>query len=155
MKHQFKPAVLASAIAVTLALGGCGSDQEQPEITNIFEETGLWCKLPAVVDIASPDFYPVSALEQADLDAAKNIAKMAAQAEAGDSWDEAAWDADFKYEDLDLYGILGLTLEEQERQATAKAEAREFQISQGQDVMAKVLMHGLKPGLRQYHQQAI
>jgi hypothetical protein len=135
MKHQFKPAVLASAIAVTLALGGCGSDQEQPEITNIFEETGLWCKLPAVVDIASPDFYPVSALEQADLDAAKNIAKMAAQAEAGDSWDEAAWDADFKYEDLDLYGILGLTLEEQERQATAKAEAREFQISQGQDVI--------------------
>jgi hypothetical protein len=133
MKHQFKPAVLASAIAVTLSLGGCGSDQEQPEITNVFEETGLWCKLPAVVEIASPDSYPISAGEQAELDAAKNVAKMAAQVEAGDSWDEAVWDSEFKYEDLDLYTVLGLTLEEKERQATAKAEAREFQIGQGQD----------------------
>jgi hypothetical protein len=135
MKHQFKPAVLASAIAVTLALGGCGSDQEQPEIIDVFEETGLWCKLPDIVQIASPDSYPISALEQAELDAAKNVAKMAAQAEAGDSWDEAEWDADFEYEDLDLYSVLGLTLEEQERQATAKAEALAFQIAQGQDVI--------------------
>ena len=135
MKHQFKPAVLASAIAVTLALGGCGSDQEQPEITNIFEETGLWCKLPEIVQIASPDSYPISALEEAELEAAKNVAKMAAQTEAGDSWDEAAWDASFKNEDLDLYSVLGLTLEEKERQAIAKAEAREFQIAQGQDVV--------------------
>jgi hypothetical protein len=135
MKHQFKPAVLASAIAVTLALGGCGSDQEQPEIVNIFEETGLWCKLPEIVQIASPDSYPLSALEQNTLDAAKNVAKMAAQTEAGDLWDEAAWEADFKYENLDLYNVLGLTLEEKERQVIAKAEAREFQIAQGQDVV--------------------
>ncbi len=135
MKHQFKPAVLASAIAVTLALGGCGSDQEQPEITDIFAETGLWCKLPDIVQIASPDSYPVSAEEQKKLDDAKAIAKTAAQTEAGDSWDADAWEAEFKYEDLDLYAILGLTLEEKERQATAKAEAREFQISQGQDVI--------------------
>jgi len=135
MKHQFKPAVLASAIAVTLALGGCGSDQEQPQIIDIFEETGLWCKLPAIVQDASPDSYPISSLEEAELESAKNVAKMAAQVEAGDSWDAAAWDAEFKYEDLDLYAVLGLTLEEKERQDTAKEEAFDFQIAQGQDVV--------------------
>ena len=71
MKHQFKPAVLASAIAVTLAIGGCGSDQEQPEIIDVFEETGLWCKLPDIVQIASPDSYPISPSEQNELDAGR------------------------------------------------------------------------------------
>lgn len=135
MKYKFKPIMLGSAIAVTAALSGCGSDQAQPEITNVFEEVGLWCKSPQVVQIASADSYPLSANEQAGLDAAKAAVKAAAQAEAGGSWDETAWEADFKYEDLDLYSILGLTLEETERQAIAKEEARAFQISQGQDVI--------------------
>jgi hypothetical protein len=135
MKYKFKPLMLGSAIAVTAALSGCGSDQAQPEITDVFTEVGLWCKSPQIVQIASADSYPLSAQEEASLGDAKVIAKAAAQAEAGDSWDEAAWEADFKYEDLDLYAILGLTIEETERQAIAKEEARAFQISQGQDVI--------------------
>ena len=135
MKYKFKPLMLGSAIAVSAALSGCGSDQAQPEITDVFEEVGLWCKNPEIVQIASADSYPLSADEQAGLDAAKAAAKAAAEAEAGDDWDEAAWEADFKYEDLDLYSILGLTLEEQERQAIAKEEARAFQVGQGQDVI--------------------
>jgi len=135
MKYKFKPLMLGSAIAVTAALSGCGSDQAQPEITDVFEEVGLWCKSPQIVQIASADSYPLSAQEESSLGDAKVIAKAAAEAEAGDSWDEAAWEADFKYEDLDLYAILGLTLEETERQAIAKEEARAFQISQGQDAI--------------------
>jgi len=135
MKYKFKPLMLGSAIAVSAALSGCGSDPEQPEITNVFAEVGLWCKNPEIVQIASADSYPLSAQEQASLGDAKVIAKAAAEGEAGDSWDEAAWEADFKYEDLDLYAILGLTIEETERQAIAKEEARAFQIGQGQDVI--------------------
>lgn len=135
MKYKFKPIMLGSAVAVSLALGGCGSDQAQPEITDVFAEVGLWCKNPDIVQVASADFYPLTAEEQAGLDASKAEAKAAAEIEAGDSWDEAAWEADFKYEDLDLYSILGLTLEEQARQAVAKEEARAFQVSQGQDVI--------------------
>jgi len=135
MKYKFKPMMLGSAIAVSLALSGCGSDQAQPEITDIFAEVGLWCKNPEVVQIASADFYPLTADEQAGLDAGKATAKATAEAEAGDAWDEAAWEADFKYEQLDLYSILGLTLEETERQVIAKEEARAFQIAQGQDVI--------------------
>ena len=135
MKYKFKPLMLGSAIAVSAALSGCGSDQAQPEITDVFEEVGLWCKNPEIVQIASADSYPLSADEQAALDAGKAAAKAAAESDAGDSWDEAAWEASFKYEDLDLYSVLGLTLEEKERQAVAKEEARAFQIEQGQDVI--------------------
>lgn len=135
MKYKFKPIMLGSAIAVSLALSGCGSDQAQPEITDIFAEVGLWCKNPDLVQIASADFYPLTADEQAGIDAGKAEAKAAAEVEAGDSWDEAAWEADFKYEQLDLYNILGLTLEETARQVVAKDEARAFQITQGQDVI--------------------
>jgi pullulanase len=135
MKYQFKPIMLGSAIAVSLALSGCGNEQAQPEITDIFAEVGLWCKNPEIVQISSADFYPLTADEQAGLDASKAEAKTAAEIEAGDSWDESAWEADFKYEQLDLYSILGLTLEETERQVIAKEEARTFQISQGQDVI--------------------
>jgi len=135
MKDKFKPIMLGSAVAVSLALSGCGSDQAQPEITDVFAEVGLWCKNPDLVQIASADFYPLTADEQAGLDAGKAAAKAAAEAEAGDDWDEAAWEAEFKYEQLDLYSILGLTIEETERQAIAKEEARAFQIAQGQDVI--------------------
>ncbi|WP_019026389.1 hypothetical protein [Colwellia piezophila] len=135
MKYKFKPIMLGSAIAVSLALSGCGSDQAQPEITDIFAEVGLWCKNPDLVQIASADFYPLTAEEQAGIDAGKAAAKAAAEEAAGDSWDEAAWEADFKYEQLDLYSILGLTLEETERQVVAKEEALAFQIAQGQDVI--------------------
>ncbi|GAW95604.1 MULTISPECIES: hypothetical protein [Colwellia] len=135
MKYKFKPIMLGSAIAVSLALSGCGSDQAQPEITDIFAEVGLWCKNPDLVQIASADFYPLTADEQAGIDAGKAEAKTAAEAGAGDSWDEAAWEADFKYEQLDLYSILDLTLEETERQVIAKEEALAFQIAQGQDVI--------------------
>jgi len=138
MKYKFKPLMLGSAIAVSAALSGCGSDPAQPEITDVFKETGLWCKSPQIVQIASADSYPLSADEQAALDAGKAQAKAQALADAGGDWteeEEAAWEADFKYEDLDLYSILGLTIEETERQAVAKEEARAFQISQGQDVI--------------------
>ncbi|TPH15071.1 hypothetical protein [Litorilituus lipolyticus] len=135
MKYNFKPLMLGSVIAVSTALTGCGSDQDQPEITDVFKEVGLWCKSPSIVQIASPDSYPLSDKEQADLATAKAEAKAAAEAEQGDDFDEEAWEAEFKYQDLDLYSILGLTLEEQERQAIAKEEARAFKIDQGQDVI--------------------
>ena len=135
MKYKFKPLMLGTVIAVSTALTGCGSDEAQPEIIDVFEEVGLWCKSPAVVNIASPDSYPLSAQEEADLAAGKAAAKAAAQAEQGDDFDEAAWEAEFKFQDLDLYSILGLTLEEQERQAIAKEEARAFKVGQGQDVI--------------------
>jgi hypothetical protein len=135
MKFKLNPLMLGAAFATLATLGGCGSDPEQPEIIDVFEEVGLWCKSPDIVDISSADFYPISAQEQADLDAAKAVAKAEAEADAGADWDAVAWEADFKYEQLDLYAILGLTIEETERQAIAKEEARAFQIEQGQDVI--------------------
>jgi len=140
MKYKFKPLMLGSAIAVTAALSGCGSDEAQPKITNVFEEVGLWCKSPDVVQIASADYYPLSADELANLAAGKAAAMTQAQTDAGDSWDDAMaaeWEANFEYGDLDLYhpDMLGLTLEEKERQAAAKAEARAFQVENGQDVI--------------------
>ena len=144
MKYKFKPLMLGSAIAVSAALSGCGSDQEQPEITDVFKEVGLWCKSPEIVQIASPDSYPLSAQEVADIEAAIDVAKAEdlAEADPDGNWTdeeiaawEAEWEANFKLTDLDLYAILGLTLEEQERQAVAKEEARAFQIEQGQDVI--------------------
>ena len=71
MKYKFKPIMLGSAIAVSLALSGCGSDQAQPEITDTFAEVGLWCKNPEIVQISSADFYPLTADEQAGIDAGK------------------------------------------------------------------------------------
>ena len=127
--------MLGAAFATLATLGGCGSDPEQPEIVDVFEDVGLWCKSPDVVQISSADFYAVSADEQAKLDAAKATAKAQAEVDAGADWNEAAWEEDFKYEDLDLYAVLGLTLEEQERQAVAKEEARAFQVEQGQDAI--------------------
>lgn len=135
MKYKSKPMMLVSAIALTAALSGCGSDQAQPEIIDIFEEVGLWCKSPTIVQIASADSYPLSTEEQTLLESAKAAEKASAEADAGDSWDEAAWEESFKYEELDLYSILGLTIEETERQVVAKDEARAFQISQGQDAI--------------------
>lgn len=133
MKYNLTPFMLGAVITISTVLTGCGSDQDQPVITDVFEEVGLWCKSPSIVQIASSDFYPLSEQEKASLAAGKAAAKAAAQAEQGDSFDEAAWEAKFKYESLDLYSILGLTLEEQERQAIAKEEARAFKVGQGQD----------------------
>lgn len=135
MKYNLTTLMLGSVMAVSTVLTGCGSDAEQPEITDVFEEVGLWCKSPDIVQIASPDSYPLTDKENADLAAAKAEAKAAAEAEQGDDWDEAAWEAEFKYQSLDLYSILGLTLEEKERQAIAKEEARAFKVEQGQDVI--------------------
>jgi len=135
MKLKFKPLMIGTALVLSASLSGCGSDQSQPEITDIFEEVGLWCKSPEVVEIASPDFYPLTETEIADVNAAIEVARAEAEAEAGDDWDEAEWEASFKLNQLDLYGILGLTLEEKERQAIAKEEARAFKIEQGQDVV--------------------
>jgi len=135
MKYKFKPLMLGTVIAVSATLAGCGSDEAQPEITDVFADVGLWCKSPAVVEIASADFYPLTEDEKANVNAAIAVEKAAAEAEAGDSWDEAEWEANFKLTDLDLYSILGLTLEEKARQATAKEEARAFKIEQGQDVI--------------------
>ncbi|GHE78030.1 hypothetical protein [Thalassotalea profundi] len=135
MKYNLTPLMLGAAIAVSTILTGCGGDEAKPIITDVFEDVGLWCKSPSIVQIASPDFYPLSEEDNAGLAAGKAAAKAAAQAEQGDSFDEAAWEASFKYESLDLYSILGLTLEEKERQAIAKEEARAFKIGQGQDVI--------------------
>ena len=139
MKFKIEPLMLCAVISVSTTLVGCGgSDEAQPEITNVFEETGLWCKNPEIVQIASADSYPLSQDEKEALAAAKAVAKAQALADAGGTWSadqEAAWEASFKFESLDLYAILGLTLEEKERQVAAKAQAREFQVSQGQDVI--------------------
>ncbi len=144
MKYKFKPLMLGSAIAVSAALSGCGSDQAQPEITDVFAEVGLWCKNPEIVQIASPDSYPLSEQEIADVNAAAEIAKAndLAQADPDSEWTDeevaewvAEWEANFKITDLDLYSILGLTIEETARQVIAKEEARAFQIEQGQDVI--------------------
>ena len=135
MKFKIKPLMLGTVIAAGSALSGCGSDQSQPEITNVFEEVGLWCKSPDIVEIASPDFYPLTETEITNVNAAIEVARAEAKAEAGDSWDEAEWEASFKLNELDLYSILGLTIEEKERQAIAKEEARAFKISEGQDLV--------------------
>ncbi|MCW8866557.1 MAG: hypothetical protein OQK22_16860, partial [Colwellia sp.] len=126
MKLQFKPLMLGAVIAVSATLSGCGGDDALPEKVDVFNDVGLWCKNPDIVQIASPDFYPLSDDEQT----AYNTARDAAQVEAGDDWDEDVWKASF-----DFYTIFDLTLEEKERQAIAKAEARAFKIEQGQDVV--------------------
>ncbi|MDG1752204.1 MAG: hypothetical protein P8I03_11155 [Thalassotalea sp.] len=138
MKFKIKPLMLSAIIATSTALTGCGGSEPTPEIQNVFEETGLWCKNPEIVQIASADSYALSEAEESALATAKGEAKAQALADAGGTWtaeEEASWEASFKYESLDLYSLLGLTIEETERQAVAKEEARAFQISKGQDIV--------------------
>jgi pullulanase len=135
MKYKFKPLMLGTVIAVSTLLTACGGDEAQPEVTDVFKEVGLWCKSPEIVQIASADSYPLSETEIAGVNAAIEVVKAEAKALAGDSWDETEWEAGFKLKDLDLYSILGLTLEEKARQVIAKQEARAFKVEQGQDVI--------------------
>jgi len=135
MRLKIKPLMLGTALLVSATLSGCGSDQSQPEVTDVFQDVGLWCKSPDVIEIASADFYPLSAAEIVDVNAAIALAKTEAEAAAGDLWDATEWEENFKPDSLDLYSILGLTIEETARQVIAKAEARAFKVSQGQDTV--------------------
>lgn len=126
MKFKFKPLILGAIVAVSASLTGCGGDDALPEKVDVYKDVGLWCKSPDLVQIASPDFYPLNTEEQADYDTALDAAKV----EAGDDWDETVWIATFNF-----YNIFDLTLEEKERQVIAKEDARAFKIEQGQDII--------------------
>ena len=85
------------------------------------------CELPEVTHVVDEDFHPLSQQE-------KDALRLAVDPEG--TWEQAkvdAWNAadsrdvyDYKYEDIDMYAVLGLTKEEFARQATAKEEARVF-----------------------------
>ncbi|MGL1958053.1 MAG: hypothetical protein OCD00_12140 [Colwellia sp.] len=126
MKFKFKPLILSAIVAVSASLTGCGGDDALPEKVDVYKDDGLWCKSPDIVQIASPDFYPLNTEEQSAYDTARD----AAQVEAGDDWDETVWIATFNF-----YNIFDLTLEEKERQVIAKEDARAFKIEQGQDII--------------------
>lgn len=127
MSLQYKPLSLV-ALATTAVLYGCGGD-DSIEKTNVYDDTtktGLWCPSPQIVQTVDADYHPLSAAEQAAL-------KAAAMARDGAAFDEAAFNVyNYDYAGINLFDVLGLTLSEQARQATAKAEARAFKISQGQ-----------------------
>lgn len=127
MSLQYKPLSLV-ALATTAVLYGCGSD-DTIEKTNVYDDTtktGLWCPSPQIVQTVDADYHPLSATEISAL-------KAAAMARDGAEFDEAAFNAyTYDYAGIDLFDVLGLTLAEKARQATAKAEARAFKISQGQ-----------------------
>lgn len=127
MSLQYKPLSLV-ALATTAVLYGCGGD-DTIEKTYVYDDntkTGLWCPLPQIVQTVDADYYPLSTDEINDLTAA-------AMARDGADFDEAAFDVyNYDYAGIELFGVLGMTQAEQARQATAKAEARAFKISQGQ-----------------------
>ncbi|MEH8019195.1 hypothetical protein MN202_18305 [Rheinheimera muenzenbergensis] len=132
MSLQYKPLSLV-ALATTAVLYGCGGD-DSIEKTYVYDDTtktGLWCPSPQIVQTVDADYHPLSAAEQAAL-------KAAAMARDGAAFDEAAFNAyTYDYAGINLFEVLGLTLSEQARQATAKEEARAFKISQGQqDIFA-------------------
>ena len=127
MSLQFKPLSLV-ALATTAVLYGCGGDDaiEKTAVYDGDSKTGLWCPLPQIVQTVDADYHPLSADEQAAL-------RAAAEARDGADFDADAFDVySYDYAGINLYNVLGLTLSEQARQATAKQEARAFKISQGQ-----------------------
>ncbi len=125
MSLQIKPLSLV-ALATTAVLYGCGGDDAIEKKYVYDGNTGLWCPSPQIVQTVDADFHPLSASEQAAL-------KAAAMARDGAAFDEAAFNVySYDYAGIDLFAVLGLTLSEKERQATAKAEAKAFKISQGQ-----------------------
>jgi len=127
MSLQYKPLSLV-ALATTAVLYGCGSD-DSVEKTYVYDDatkTGLWCPLPQIVQTVDADYYPLSADEISAL-------RAAAMARDGAAFDAAAFNAyTYDYDGINLFDVLGLTLAEKARQVTAKAEARAFKVSQGQ-----------------------
>jgi pullulanase len=125
MSLQYKPLSLV-ALATTAVLYGCGSDDTIEKKYVYDGNTGLWCASPQIVQTVDADFHPLSTSEKAAL-------KAAAKARDGASFDEAAFNVySYDYAGIDLFAVLGLTLSEKGRQATAKAEAKAFKIAQGQ-----------------------
>ena len=127
MSLQFKPLSLV-ALATTAVLYGCGGDgsAEKEFVYDDDNKTGLWCPLPQIVQTVDADYHPLSTAEIAAL-------KAAAMARDGAAFDADAFDPySYDYDGINLFDVLGLTLSEQARQVTAKAEARDFKISQGQ-----------------------
>lgn len=122
------------AIATSVALYGCSDDYTTPEKQTV-ADVGLWAPPGEIVQVVDSDFYPLTAEDKTALANAKAAAKAAAMEAQGEDFDDAAWEAEFKYEDLDLYAILGLTNEELGRQAIAKEEARAFKIDQGMQAL--------------------
>jgi len=121
------------AIATSVALYGCSDDNyETPEADKQRQaDVGLWAPVGEIVQVVDSDFYPLTSEESEALATAKASAKEAAAKAGGDTFDPDAWEADFKYESLDLYSILGLTNEELARKAEAKKVARTFKDDQG------------------------
>lgn len=153
MNFKLKP--LSVAVMTTVALAGCGdivTEEETIEKTFPVEQgkvdpntgfiltaaSGLTCKSPDIVQEIDADFYPLTAEE---MTAIKAAALVIANPDSDWTADEvAAWESTFNpytfdYGTLDLYSVLGLTLEEQGRMAIAKEEAKAFKIGQKQDVI--------------------
>lgn len=140
MNFKLKPLSLA-ALATATVLSGCGTEEETIQKTKVFDnetKTGLWCKLPDIVQTVDADFHP---LTEAEIDALETVALSIANADDTFTDQEiedfkASFNPyDFDYGTYDLYQTLGLTMEEEARRLVAKAEAREFKIGQKQDVI--------------------
>ncbi len=140
MNFKLKPLSLA-ALATATILSGCGTEEETIVKTKVFDEeskTGLWCKLPDIVQTVDADFHPLSAEEMTALEAV--ALSIADPDDAFTDTQKEQFSASFNpytfdYGTYDLYQTLGLTMEEEARQAIAKEEARAFKIGQKQDVI--------------------
>jgi pullulanase len=137
MNFKLKPLSLA-ALATATVLSGCSTEEETIEKTRVFDpesNTGLWCKLPDVVKTVDADFHP---LTEAEISALETVALEITDPNGEMTEEEVtAFKASFNpytfdYDTYDLYGPLGLTMEEMARQAVAKEEARQFKIGQKQ-----------------------
>ncbi|GAA0292055.1 hypothetical protein GCM10009128_08170 [Psychrosphaera haliotis] len=140
MNFKLKPLSLA-ALATATVLSGCGTEEETIQKTTVFDaesNTGLWCKLPDIVQTVDADFHPLTETEVAAL---KTVALSIADPDNTFSDTEketfrSSFNAyEFDYGTYDLYQTLGLTKEEEARRLVAKEEARQFKIDQKQDVI--------------------
>lgn len=153
MKFKLKPLSVAM-LATATVLSGCGSDGDNVEKTaltdpaqtanNGFSQTansGLTCKSPDIVQVIDSDFYPLTQSEKDALRAAADPDGTWSAEKVAD-WNSPTSSAayDYDYDGINLYKVfaavtgghtnaLGLTKEETARQATAKAEAKEFKAS--------------------------
>ena len=139
MNFKLKPLSLA-ALATATVLSGCGTEEETIDKEVVFDEatkTGLWCKLPDIVQTVDADFHPLSESEVEKLQA---VALEISYPDGATEDEAAAFAAsfnpyEFDFSEVDLYPVLGLTMEEEARQVIAKEEARQFKIGQKQDVI--------------------
>ncbi|MDA8621544.1 hypothetical protein N9L48_02760 [Psychrosphaera sp.] len=140
MNFKLKPLSLA-ALATATVLSGCGTEEETIQKTAVFDaesNTGLWCKLPDIVQTVDADFHP---LTDAEVTALESVALSIADpdnafSDAEKETFKSSFNAyEFDYGAYDLYQPLGLTKEEEARRLIAKEEARQFKIDQKQDVI--------------------